>query len=140
MMSGDIMRDLSEDEIWHLVEANAFGRLAFAVAGAPDIVPINYIAHERKLYFRSSEGSKLLGVTINQQIAFEIDEVEDGIARSVIMYGSARELTTSEELEWAQTLPLRPWVPTLKYHFVEISIDEASGREFRLGPDPLAQG
>lgn len=131
-----IMRDLSDQEIWQMVEANAFGRLAFAVAGSPDIVPINYIAHDRKLYFRSSEGSKLLGVTINQQVAFEIDEVVAGRARSVIMYGSARELTTSEELEWAQTLQLRPWVPTLKYHFVEISVDEAHGREFKLGPPP----
>lgn len=132
----DTMRDLSEDEIWRMVEATAFGRLAFAVAGSPDIVPINYIAHDRKLYFRSSAGSKLLGVTINQKVAFEIDEVTDRKARSVIMYGTARELTTSEELEWAETLPLHPWVPTLKYHFIEISIDEASGREFTLGPEP----
>lgn len=132
----DIMRDLSIEEIWQMVEANSFGRLAFAVAGVPDIVPINYVAHDRKLYFNSSEGSKLLGVTINQQVAFEIDEIGDGFARSVIMYGWARELTTSEELEWAQTLALRPWVPTLKYHFVEITIEEASGREFKLGPPP----
>lgn len=132
----DIMRELSDDEIWQMVDATSFGRLAFAVAGSPDIVPINYVSHDRKLYFRSSGGSKLLGVTINQKVAFEIDEVAGGKARSVIMYGSARELTTREELEWAETLPLRPWLPTLKYHFIEIAIDEASGREFTLGPEP----
>lgn len=135
-MSDDIMRELSEDEIWTMVEATAFGRLAFAVAGAPDIVPVNYVAHDRKLYFRSSGGSKMLGVTINQKVAFEIDEVTPGTARSVIMYGSARELTTRDELEWAETLPLHPWLPTLKYHFVEVSVDEASGREFSLGEEP----
>lgn len=137
MSNGDtVMRELSDDEIWQLVDAMSFGRLAFAVAGSPDIVPINYVSHDGKLYFRSSSGSKLLGVTINQKVAFEIDEVAGGKARSVIMYGWARELTTSEELEWAETLPLRPWVPTLKYHFIEIAIEEATGREFTLGPEP----
>jgi uncharacterized protein len=132
----DIYRVMDEAEIWEFLENNSFGRLAFAVQNVPEIVPINYVAADRKLYFRTASGSKLLGLTINASVAFETDEVGDGRARSVILSGAARELQTSAEMEWAETLPLHPWVPTLKYRFIEITPDEVSGRDFRLGEDP----
>ncbi len=132
----DVYRDLSEDECWDMLGGMTFGRLAFAVAGVPEIVPINYCVADRKLYFRTSEGTKLSGLTINHQVAFEIDTYEDDSAASVILAGTARELQNRDELEWADTLPLRPWVPTLKYHYVEIDPTSVSGRLFRLGPEP----
>lgn len=132
----DAYRDLSQDECWDMLSGMSFGRLAFAVAGVPEIVPINYTVADRKLYFRTSEGTKLSGLTINHSVAFEIDTYEDDSAASVIISGTARELQSKDELAWAETLPLRPWVPTHKYHFVEIVPDEVTGRLFRLGPEP----
>jgi hypothetical protein len=32
----------------------------------------------------------------------------------------------------AENLPLRPWVPTLKYNVVELEVTEISGRRFEL--------
>ncbi|HYO86285.1 MAG TPA: pyridoxamine 5'-phosphate oxidase family protein [Dermatophilaceae bacterium] len=132
----DVYRDLTLDESWDMISGMSFGRLAFAVAGVPEIVPINYCVSERKLYFRTSEGSKLAGLTINHNVAFEIDTYEEDSAASVILSGTARELQAPDELAWADTLPLRPWVPTLKYHFVEITPDVVTGRLYRLGPEP----
>ncbi|WP_210424460.1 pyridoxamine 5'-phosphate oxidase family protein [Gephyromycinifex aptenodytis] len=134
--NADEMRILSEDEAWALLEENSLGRLAFAVAGDPDIVPINYCASGRRLYFRTAGGSKLLGLTINQSVAFEVDTIEDDVARSVVLSGQARKLETSAEIEFADSLPLRPWVPTLKYQYVEIEPDEVNGRQYHLGPEP----
>lgn len=129
-------RVMTEDEVWTFIEERSFGRMAFSVSNIPEIVPINYCATNRKIYFRSAAGSKLLGVTINAAVAFEIDEVGDGIARSVIMSGAARELQTSEELSWAATLPLHPWISTGKYRYIEITPDDVSGREFTFGEIP----
>lgn len=127
---------LDEQEALHLVASAGMGRLAFAVAGIPDIVPINHCVDGGKVYFRTAEGSKLLGVTINQQVAFEVDEIEGDVARSVIVRGPARELHTRAELEYAESLPLRPWVPSFKYHFVVIEPEEITGRLFHLGAEP----
>ncbi len=132
MLDEDIVQSLSVDESWELLESHRFGRLAFAVANDPEIVPINYCVADRKLYFRTAEGSKLLGVTINNQIAFEIDEMRDGAAVSVIVKGEARELQTSAEIEFAEGLDLRTWVPSRKVHFLEITVTELSGRRFAL--------
>lgn len=130
------MRILSEDEAWALLEENSLGRLAFAVAGDPDIVPINYCASGRRLYFRTAGGSKLLGLTINRNVAFEIDVINSDTARSVVLTGQARRLQTNEEIEFADSLPLRPWIPTLKYQYVEIEPEQVHAREYHLGPEP----
>lgn len=132
----DPVQKLSQDESWAFLESQEFGRLAFAIAGEPYIVPINFCVDNRKVYFRTSEGSKLLGVTVNDRVAIEADRIEGGTATSVIVRGVARELDTDAEYEFAERLPLRTWIPTLKFHYVQITCDEISGRRFQLGSHP----
>lgn len=129
------VRELDVDETWELLESRDFGRLAYAVGSHPEVVPINYCAADRAIYFRTAAGGKLFGVTINQNVAFEIDEIRDEVARSVIVRGTARRLETSEEIEKAEQLPLRPWMPTDKFNYVRIDVDEVTGREFHMEPD-----
>ncbi|WP_040155827.1 pyridoxamine 5'-phosphate oxidase family protein [Mobilicoccus massiliensis] len=131
----DPARVLSDEESWSLLEARSFGRLAYAIGSHPEIVPINYCANDRKIYFRTAGGDKLFGVTLNHNVAFEIDDIRGDRAKSVIVSGTARRLETSAEIEKAEELPLRPWVPSAKFNYVEIEVDEISGREFHLGPE-----
>lgn len=133
-MSDETVTILDEGECWALLESHEYGRLAFAVANDPDITPVNYCARDRKIYIRTAAGSKLLGVTINHKIAFEFDRVRPNEALSVILYGRARELDTDEEREFFESLPLRPWVSSAKYHYLEITGDRISGRRFPLAP------
>lgn len=128
----DAARTLDTEEAMRLLAKGSFGRLAFAIAGEPDIVPINYCVDDGKVYFRTAEGGKLLGVTVNNRVALEADHVDDGTAVSVVVHGTARELLTTEEVEHVESLPLRPWVSGEKNHFVEITPIEATGRRFRL--------
>ncbi|GAB78392.1 Pyridoxamine 5'-phosphate oxidase [Austwickia chelonae] len=137
-MSEQTLEILDEDRCWELLESHEYGRLAFAVANDPDICPVNYHARGRKLYVRTSAGSKLLGVTINHKVAFEFDQIRPHEAVSVILYGTVRELDSPEEREFFESLPLHPWVSTEKYHYLEISGDEISGRRFRLGGESPA--
>lgn len=131
-MSDDVVTELEEGRCWELLESHEFGRLAFAVANDPDITPVNYCARDGKIYIRTAAGSKLLSVTINHKIAFEFDQVRPTEAVSVILYGRARELDTAEEREFFESLPLRPWISTAKYHYLEITPDQVSGRRFKL--------
>ena len=39
-------------------------------------------------------------------------------------------------IQEADELPLKPWLPTLKYNYVEITPEEISGRRFQLGEEP----
>ncbi len=69
---------------------------------------------------------------------FEADNVDEagGTAWSVIVKGNARALKSNEEIREADQLPLKPWLPTLKYNYVEVTPSDISGRKFQLGDEP----
>jgi len=127
---------LNEEDCWKLLLASNLGRLALSVAGEPEIFPVNFIAADERLLFRTSEGTKLVELTVNNRVAFETDSVEGDEAWSVVVKGTARTLDKRSEIDAADELPLRPLVPTLKYVYVEITPVEITGRRFHLGPEP----
>ncbi len=95
-------------------------------------MPINYaIDDQHRIVFRTAEGSKLLGLTMNADVAFEIDQFDEEEARSVVARGRARQLERSEAEETEQ-LPLRPWVDTAKFNVIAVEVDEVTGRHFEL--------
>jgi len=122
---------MTPEECWEMLRTHEFGRLAFHLAGEVHLTPINYAVDGDTLLFRTAEGSKLLAVEMNPDVAFEIDEFDDEHATSVVLRGVARHLGEAEEHR-AENVPLRPWVPTLKYDVVEIRPTEISGRRFEL--------
>ena len=130
------VRHLSEDECWELLISSSFGRLAMSISGEPDIYPVNFIASDHRLLFRTAEGTKLLELTVNDKVAFETDGIGRDEAWSVVVRGKARILDTQHEIEAADQLPLRPLIPTLKYIYVEITPQVVTGRRFQLGPEP----
>jgi uncharacterized protein len=127
---------IGEDDCWELLLSSSLGRLAVSVGGEPDIYPVNFVASDRRLVFRTAEGTKLLELTVNARVAFETDGVGRDEAWSVVAKGTARILEKQSEIAAADQLPLRPLIPTLKYVYVEISPTEVTGRRFDLGPEP----
>jgi uncharacterized protein len=123
---------LSEEECWEFLHSQEFGRLAFHLASEVHIVPINYaIDDQHRVVFRTAEGSKLLGLTMNADVAFEIDEFDEEEARSVVLRGRATQLE-GEELQETEQLPLRPWVDYAKFNVIAVEVDEMTGRRFEL--------
>ena len=55
---------------------------------------------------------------------------------SVVVKGRASRLERQSEIDAADALPLRPWIPTLKYRWVKISPAAISGRWFERTPEP----
>ncbi|TFC92775.1 MULTISPECIES: pyridoxamine 5'-phosphate oxidase family protein [Cryobacterium] len=130
------VQNLTEDECWDLLISSSFGRLALSISGKPDIYPVNFVAVDKRLMFRTAEGTKLLELTVNNTVAFETDGVGRNEAWSVVAHGEARVLEKQTEIEAADQLPLRPLIPTLKYIYVEITPAKITGRRFPLGPEP----
>ncbi|MBE7324620.1 pyridoxamine 5'-phosphate oxidase family protein [Nocardioides sp. Y6] len=130
-MTADAPRIMDEDECWEFLRSHEFGRLAFHLADEVHIAPINYAVDHRTLLFRTAEGSKLLGIVMNPDVAFEIDEYDDAKAASVIVRGTAR-LLPEDEAHRSENVPLRPWVADFKYNVVEITPTEMTGRRFDL--------
>lgn len=136
--NNDVIEVLSDGESLELLSTKTFGRLVVRRKDDMDLFPLNYLVHEGNILFRTAEGSKLFSLTLNDDVLFEADEVDsDGSAAwSVIVKGHARALTSNEEIREADELPLKPWLPTLKYNYVVVTPDSISGRKFKLGDEP----
>ncbi len=130
-MTDEVVTELTRDECWQMLRAEEFGRLAYRLLDEVHITPINYAVDGDTLLFRTAEGNKLLAVAMGSEVAFEIDRYGEESARSVVVRGSAR-LLPEDEARRAENVPLRPWVPTLKYNVVEIQPKVVSGRAFEL--------
>jgi nitroimidazol reductase NimA-like FMN-containing flavoprotein (pyridoxamine 5'-phosphate oxidase superfamily) len=133
---GSPILHLTDDQAWKLVEGTKHGRLVVTVGGEPDIFPVNYAVADRKLYLRTAPGNKLAELTINSNVLFETDGILSEEAWSVVVRGRARALEQSSEIAAAESLGLKPWVPTLKDYYVEIEPTSVSGRHFQFGEHP----
>jgi nitroimidazol reductase NimA-like FMN-containing flavoprotein (pyridoxamine 5'-phosphate oxidase superfamily) len=122
---------LHPEECWEFLRGHEFGRLGFHLADEVHIVPINYAVDDDRLLFLTAEGSKLLGVTMNSDVAFEVDEIVGERATSIVLRGRARRLEEDEEHR-AENVPLRQWVATEKWNVIEVDVTEISGRRFEL--------
>lgn len=127
---------LSQEESWALLAGRPVGRLATSVAGKPDIFPVNFVLDGQDIVFRTERGSKLLELTINDQVAFEVDDWREGLGGwSVVCRGRAEQIASRAEQEHAETLPLQPWVHTIKTVFVRIRVEVITGRSFRFASE-----
>lgn len=130
-MTDEMVTELTAEECWEMLRGEEFGRLAYLLVDEVHITPINYAVADGSLLFRTAEGNKLLAVVMGSDVALEIDRYGEDSARSVVVRGTAR-LLPEDEAHRADNVPLRPWVPTLKYNVVEIVPKVVSGRAFEL--------
>jgi nitroimidazol reductase NimA-like FMN-containing flavoprotein (pyridoxamine 5'-phosphate oxidase superfamily) len=125
---------LTEDECWALLEATSVGRLAIAIAGKPDIFPVNFVVDGNCLMFRTGAGTKFAASALLHDVAVEIDGYEptQRTAWSVVVKGRAHEVERMDELFAAEDLPLFPWAAHPKPNFVRITPTEVTGRRFHV--------
>ncbi|MDR2997925.1 MAG: pyridoxamine 5'-phosphate oxidase family protein [Microbacterium sp.] len=140
MSAEDAVARLNSEECWQRLGAQELGRLVTHVGDVLDIFPVNYVVDDQSIVFRTAEGSKLIELTVNDEVLFEVDDHSATEAWSVIVRGSAHRLETLAEQEAAEALGLAPWIPTLKYNFVRIVAGSVSGRAFSRTPEPERYG
>ena len=130
------VRVLCDDEAWDLLSGVALGRLVTAGGGQVEIFPINFVAQDRSVLFRTAEGTKLFGAVMNDSVLFEADDHTDAGGWSVVIRGTARVLSTAADIREPDRAQLVPWIPTEKLRYVRITPNDVSGRHFRFGPEP----
>ncbi|SDB91377.1 Pyridoxamine 5'-phosphate oxidase [Raineyella antarctica] len=132
----EAVTELTEQEAWELLAGAPIGRLATTVGDDIEMFPVNHVVDDGTVVFRTAAGSKLFELTVNSRVAYEVDSYDEQQGWSVVVHGAAEVLSGSEELAKAEQLPLRPWIATVKTHYVRITPHSVSGRRFQFGPEP----
>ncbi len=125
--------ELSVAQCWALLREAVVGRLAVLHDGLPDIFPVNFAVDRGSVVFRTGSGA-LYGSAAGAPVAFEVDgyDVADATAWSVVLRGSAREVTDLDDSLDAMTLPLFPWHQGPKPRIVRIEPVSVTGRRFAV--------
>ena len=136
-------RDLDRSECDAILARNEVGRIAYSFHDRVDIQPIHYVHRGNWLYARTSLGAKLMTLTHNRWVAFEVDEIEGRFDwRSVVVRGAVYLLdpdgSAAEQKAYEEAVGLlRQIVPEtlaandpvgFRSRVIRIHVDEVSGR------------
>jgi uncharacterized protein len=125
------VHELSRAEALELLQLHSHvGRLGFIVDGRPVILPVNYLADDVSIVFCTKPGTKLDAVGAGVPVAFEVDDSRAlyHAGWSVLVNGTAREVTDEGELDELRRGPLHSWATRSTEHWVRIDIEEITGR------------
>jgi nitroimidazol reductase NimA-like FMN-containing flavoprotein (pyridoxamine 5'-phosphate oxidase superfamily) len=126
-----VVEDISRSDALDLLQRHGFvGRVAFIVDGRPMIMPVNYLADSDALVFCTGEGTKLSTLRGSAAVAFEVDDSRpmDHSGWSVVVEGTASEITDPEELQRLRRGPLRSWAVRPTAHWIRVTYEQVSGR------------
>ena len=120
-----VLEEIPHDECLALLATEQIGRLAVSWATGPIVAPVNYVVAGDTIVFRSSAGTKLRAMAA-RPVSFEVDrfDPERREGWSVLVRGRARETSGRQFAD----LPVDPWVPEGKDHWIAIRIASVTGR------------
>jgi nitroimidazol reductase NimA-like FMN-containing flavoprotein (pyridoxamine 5'-phosphate oxidase superfamily) len=144
MFDSSGLQILDREECLALLASVPVGRIVFTHRALPAVQPVNFVLDGEAIVIRTGPGSKVSGATLDTVVAFEVDEidVEEHSGWSVTVVGHAYAVHDPEEKRRLDALPLRPWAPGQRDHFLRIPVDMVTGRRLLGGgerPD-LANG
>lgn len=121
---------LDRGECLALMGSVPIGRLVFTDRALPAIQPVNFVLDGDEVIVRTAKGSKLAAATRRAIVAFETDDfdIERQTGWSVTIVGQAAEITDPVRLRRVSGLPLEPWSPGSRDHFIGISAEQVTGR------------
>lgn len=130
--------ELDTDQCHALLAAagSGLGRVAFADAGDPNwpvVLPVNFVALDRTIYFRTFEGSKLYAALRRQRVAFEVDAIDERWRSgwSVLALGRL-DVVRDLQVSAAVDAVLTSWAADDE-QLVGLAVELISGREI-FGP------
>jgi nitroimidazol reductase NimA-like FMN-containing flavoprotein (pyridoxamine 5'-phosphate oxidase superfamily) len=135
-MANDPITVLDDHEAWNLLSSVALGRLVTYFGGQLEIFPVNFVAQKGTVLFRTAEGTKLFTTVMNDKVLFEADDHTVAEGWSVVIRGTAKMLSSAEDIRAADQAGLMPWVPTEKLRYVRVTPTEISARRFQFGAAP----
>jgi nitroimidazol reductase NimA-like FMN-containing flavoprotein (pyridoxamine 5'-phosphate oxidase superfamily) len=121
---------LSRQECLDRLGRFGLGRVAVTVGALPVILPVNYSMLDGDVVFRCSRGTNLDAAVRNAVVAFEADQVDwfGHGGWSVLVVGTASEVTDPDEIERVRDLPLAGWVAGDELPLVRVRSQIVTGR------------
>ncbi len=129
------LRDLTEAECRGLIAAGGIGRFLFVQAGrGPVAIPVNFKFDGTDVLFRTSNDSEIAEGIHQQPVSFDVDHLDDALGEgwSVLLTGTAREITEDAELHRAQALDIEPWAAGERKMYVRLTPNQVTGRRIRV--------
>jgi len=125
-----------------LLARERVGRVAFVDDLGPIVMPVNFVLDRHMVVFRTDDGTKLDTAVRGSRVAFEIDGTDEAARAgwSVVVRGEAVEVTDTAELARLRQLPLYPWAPGAKTHYVRILPAVLTGRRISAPGGPSDRG
>jgi nitroimidazol reductase NimA-like FMN-containing flavoprotein (pyridoxamine 5'-phosphate oxidase superfamily) len=128
------------EECLTLLARSRVGRVGFALAGVPKVLPVNFTADaDGSIVFRTAATSFLHRVA-GQPAAFETDGYDERLHTgwSVCVQGVGREITDAEDpaARRLQQLTVITWAPGRRDRWFAITPDEITGRRIPLSLGP----
>ena len=129
-----LAREMRSAECWERIARAPYGRIATTAAGEIDIFPVNHGVDRFSIVFRTALGTKLLELTINRRVVFEVDGIDGDEAFSVVVKGEAEQFDQPADVARAEELGITTWAPGQKDRWVRITPRDIQGRAFTLPP------
>lgn len=128
--SPDRLTVLDRSQCVELLTRARIGRVATATDHGPVVVPVNFALANGDIVFVAGEGAKLEAARLHQVLGFEVDGFDPlyHTGWSVLVQGTAEEVTNPERLEQLRALALAPWAGGSRHCFVRLHIESISGR------------
>ncbi|MCU1474150.1 MAG: pyridoxamine 5-phosphate oxidase-related FMN-bin ding protein [Amnibacterium sp.] len=131
------MEHLAEDDCWKRLAGAPVCRLAFALDGRTEIIPVNHVVLQHRLLFRTVPDTGI-DRAVGESVALEVDGWTDREAWSVVVRGQVERVADADGIRRAEEVGLEPWPsrdqpPTV---LVEVVAMELRGRRFPRRPQP----
>ena len=135
-------QELTKSECFELLAREHLGRVAMVDDRGPVVFPVNFVLDRHMVVFRTGEGTKLDAACLGCRVAFEIDGTDAAAHTgwSVVVRGEAVEVTDPAELARLRKLPLDPWAPGIKTHYVRVLPAVLTGRRIWAPGGPSDRG
>ncbi len=127
-MSASGMTELGVDDCWDFLADRPYGRLGYVLDGEVVIVPINHGVDERRVVFETGHGSKLVALDDQATVAYEVDDIDEDEATSVVVRGFVVPLSGSEALIGAGQV--QPWITDAPVQVMAIVPTAVTGRRY----------
>lgn len=114
---------LPDEECWELLRTQSVGRVAWPSDEGVQVLPVNYVLHDRQIVFRTAADRVLATLATGRQVAFQVDDidVETQTGWTVLAQGASGspvEQPTSDPDPWVNDRDL----------WVSIDLTQISGR------------
>ena len=125
------LMQLSESECWDLVGTQEVGRIGFVAEGSPQIFPVNFMVHERRILFRTTPYGAVAQAVTDTPIAFEVDAIDaaNQTGWSVLLTGTGQHETDPKVLHdlWGPDRAT-PWADGSRVLWISLTPTAVSGR------------